>query len=139
MRAKRKIVATNIALTVPEPGELPARLTIQHGYGITLEPGYWRDGAVAIEQLDALVPPDRHLPQPARGLSDPELLSFPRRWWTALRVALGTTWLQWAFLVLLVVVAVAGLVTGRLIVTIAMSVGAYSVYKSLREEQGPGS
>lgn len=54
------------------------------GWGLTVEPQDWRGGRKAVELLDALVPPARHLPMPERDPAPPPRLpNLPRRWWNA--------------------------------------------------------
>lgn len=54
------------------------------GWGLTVEPTYWRGGNKAVELLDAMVPGPRRLPMPARDpVATPQLPNLLRRWWNA--------------------------------------------------------
>ncbi len=52
------------------------------GWGLGVEPDRWRGGHMAIQILDASVPAELHLPQPARDDRQPfRPAAWPVRWW----------------------------------------------------------
>lgn len=130
--AQRVLVTEVEALFVFEDGA--RHLLRSDGYGVTLEPAYWRDGAAAAERLDSLVPPDRHLPLPARGGEDPELLGFAHRWWIWLRPRSIQVPLLWIVAVLCVNGAIAGAVMGVPLVTVALGISAWTLVRALLSE-----
>jgi hypothetical protein len=50
-------------LQAPDGGR---QLVVVDGWSVNVEPTLWRRGQRAVEEIDALVPADLHLPQPAR-------------------------------------------------------------------------
>lgn len=59
-------------------------LITSDGWGLTVEPTYWRGGRKAVELLDAMVPGPRRLPMPDRDpVAPPQLPNPLRRWWSA--------------------------------------------------------
>jgi zinc protease len=115
------------------------------GYGITIDPAWWTRGSSAVAAVDARVPTDLHLPQPAPPERPPvERWSFLRRWWHGVREALTSPWNASVALILLLtpILTVVGMnVRDRSFVealviagVVSASIAIVSNYRLLRRE-----
>lgn len=90
-------------------------LVTSDGWGFTVNPEEWHGGDTLVAALDTMVPEDRHLPMPAReGIDHFRRTALLRRWWAARRAPLGPVLLGIGSVVL-AVVAMALIVSGRVI------------------------
>lgn len=80
------------------------------GYSLSVDPRNWRDGAIAVAQLDARIPLDRHLPHPPRDVAPLAQRSFWARWWPAIRRSPATGILAVAFCVVVAIGLIVALV-----------------------------
>jgi hypothetical protein len=101
------------------------------GYGVTIDPRVWVRGEQAANQLERLVPPEKHLVLTAQGpLPPPARMNPLARWWTWLRRLAGTKAAVVLFMV--VYVAIVFLVFPSGYGLIAILAAAIAIFQALR-------
>ncbi|MGL4742965.1 MAG: hypothetical protein ACRCXL_01055, partial [Dermatophilaceae bacterium] len=104
----------------------------REGWGLAVEPTMWSGGPRAVELLDLLVPPEKHIPVAARdAASVPQPLPVWRRWHG------GVSRWEWTWQVFVLVIVlglvVARIMPARTLATVAV-IGAFTVWYQRRQE-----